>query len=225
MLSSPIMAELQSNIDAMRAAFYRAVRLTAAVTLPISAGMALVATELVAVVLGPKWSALVPIFRLLCFYAAVRAIDVLLAPVLVARHREQLLFWYCLALLITMPVAAALGALWDGASGAVILMCPVYCGVMAITAGKALGELRGNFVELWYETWPLLVATAAMAGVVLLFRNLVLTGQSDQPIVDIIVLSVSGALTYAASLFSLGSPVVGEMIEIAGWILRRRSNV
>jgi hypothetical protein len=60
---------------------------------------------------------------------------------------------------------------------------------------------------------------------VLLFRNLVLTGQSDQPIVDIIVLSVSGALTYAASLFSLGSPVVGEMIEIAGWILRRRSNV
>jgi O-antigen/teichoic acid export membrane protein len=225
MLSSPIMAELQSDVDAMRAAFYQAVRLTAAVTLPISAGMALVATELVGVVLGPKWSALVPIFRLLCFYAAVRAIDVLLAPVLVARHREQTLFWYCLALLITMPVAAALGALWDGASGAVILMCPVYCAVMAITASKALDELRGSFAELWYETWPVLVATAAMPGVELLFRNLALTSQSEQPIGDLIVLSVSGALTYAAVLFSSGSPVVGEMIEVAGWILRRRSSV
>jgi O-antigen/teichoic acid export membrane protein len=145
MLSSPMMAELQTNIEAMRTVFYRTVRLTAAIALPVSAGMALVATELVAVVLGPKWSSAVPIFRLLCFYAAVRAIDVLLAPVLVARRRERLLFWYCFALLITVPAAAALGAFWDGATGAVVLMCPVYCAVMAMTTSKALAELRGIF--------------------------------------------------------------------------------
>ena len=38
MLSSPIMAELQTNVDAMRAVFYRAARLTAAIALPTSTG-------------------------------------------------------------------------------------------------------------------------------------------------------------------------------------------
>jgi len=52
-----------------------------------------------------------------------------------------------------------------------------------------------------------------------------LTGQPEQPIVHLIVLSMSGALTYAVALFSSGSPVVGEMIEIAGWILRKRGGV
>jgi O-antigen/teichoic acid export membrane protein len=222
MLSSPMMAELQTNVDAMRAAFYRTVRLTGAIALPTSAGMALVAGELVAVVLGPKWSPAVPILRLLCLYAAVRSIDVLVAPVLVARHREGLLFWYCLALLITVP-AAALGALWDGASGAIVLFTPVYCGVVAITAGKALTELEGSFSELWSGTWPILVATAAMAAIVFLFRELALAGRPEPPIVDLVVLSVSGALTYGVVLFSVGSPVISEGAEVIGWIIRGHS--
>src|SRR5207249_12085797 len=45
MLSSPIMAELQTDIEAMRRAFFRAVRLTAAIGLPASVGMALVRSE------------------------------------------------------------------------------------------------------------------------------------------------------------------------------------
>ena len=65
MLSSPMMAELQTNIDAMRTAFYRAVRLTAAITVPTSVGMALVANEAVSVLLGPKWLPSVPLLRLL----------------------------------------------------------------------------------------------------------------------------------------------------------------
>jgi len=56
MLSSPVMAELQGNIDAMRTALYRAVRLSAAIVVPMSAGIALVADEMVPALLGPKWA-------------------------------------------------------------------------------------------------------------------------------------------------------------------------
>jgi len=93
MLCSPMMAELQTNIESMRAAFYRAVRMTAVIVVPASAGMALVADEMVAVLLGPQWLPAVPVLRLLCLYAGVRAIDVLLPPVLFARRRERFLFW------------------------------------------------------------------------------------------------------------------------------------
>jgi len=54
MLSSPMMTVLQTKIDAMRTAFYRAVRLTAAIAMPTSVGIALVANEAVSVLLGPK---------------------------------------------------------------------------------------------------------------------------------------------------------------------------
>jgi O-antigen/teichoic acid export membrane protein len=223
MLSLPMMAELQTNVDGMRAAFYRAVRLTAAIALPTSAGMALVADEMVAVLLGPKWLAAIPVLRLLCLYAAVRAIDVLLPPVLFTRRRERFVLWYCLALLIAVPPAAVFGALWDGASGVVVFSTPVYCAVMAVMAKEALAEIKGGFAELWSQIWPILAATAAMAAVVLLLREFALAGRAEPAWVRLVFLSVSGATTYGAALFAIGSPVIGEGVEVVGWILRRRN--
>jgi PST family polysaccharide transporter len=222
MVSSPMMAELQANVDAMRAAFYRAVRLTAAIALPTSAGMALVAEEMVAVLLGPKWLPAVPLLRLLCVYAAVRAIDVLLPPVLFARHREGFLVWYCLALLIVVPFAAVLGGLWSGAAGVIVFSTPVYCAVMAIMAKEALAEMRGSYAELWFEIWPFLFATLTMAAVVLLVREFALLGRAGPAWFGLMLLSGIGAIVYGAVLFAVGSPVIGEGAEVASWILRRR---
>lgn len=221
MLTAPVMAELQTDIEAMRAAFYRAMRLTVAIVVPTSAGIALVADEIVAVLLGPKWSAAVPLLRLLCVFAAIRAIDVLLPPVLFARRRERYLFWYCLALLIVMPAAAVLGALWDGASGMVICYTPAYCAVMLFMAREALAELKGGFSELWSQIWAILAAAAAMAAVVLMLRELALVEGLESAVIRLVFLSVSGAVIYGAVLFALGSPVIAEGIEVAGWILRR----
>ena len=127
-LSSPVMAELQSNVAAMRAAFYRAVRLTAAIALPASAGIALVADDLVAALLGPKWLASVPLLRLMCVYAAVRAIDVLLPPVLFARKRQNFMFWYCLVQLLAVPAAAVVGGRGAAIPGVIIVFTPVLRG-------------------------------------------------------------------------------------------------
>jgi len=223
MLSSPVMAELQTNLGAMRAALYRAVRLTAAIALPTSAGMALVADETVAVLLGPKWLPAAPILRLLCVYAAARSIDVLLPPVLFARRRERFLFWYCLVLLIVVPAAAVVGALWYGAPGAVVFSTPVYCTVMAIMAREALAEIKGSFSQLWTEIWPILAATMVMAVVVLLLREFALAGRPDPVWAKLLLISVSGAAAYVAALLAIGSPVIGEGTEVIGWILHRRS--
>jgi O-antigen/teichoic acid export membrane protein len=198
------------------------VRLTAAIAVPTSAGIALVANEAVVVLLGPKWLPAVPLLRLLCVYAAVRALDVLLPPVLFARHRERFLFWYCLALLIVTPMAAVIGALWYGALGAVVFLTPAYCAVMAIMAKKALAEINGSFSELWSEIWPILAAATAMAAVVLLLREFAFAGLTDTPLIGLLLLSVSGAATYFTALLAMSSPVIGEGAEIAGWILRPR---
>jgi O-antigen/teichoic acid export membrane protein len=221
MLSFPIMAELQTNVDTMRAALRRAVRLTAAIAIPTSAGIALVANELVSVLLGPKWLPSVPLLRLLCVYAAVRAVDTLLPPVLFARRRQKFLFWYCLILLIVVPAAAVIGAVWYGAQGAIIFSTAVYCAVMTVMVREALAEIMGSFSEFWSEIWPILAATAGMAALVLLVREFAFAGQTESSLVGLIVLSVSGATTYVIALLAIGSPVIGEGAEVAGWILRR----
>src|SRR5204862_1189242 len=74
MLSSPVMAELQTNLDAMREALYRTIRLTVAIVVPISVGIVLVAEDMVTALLGPKWLPAVPLIRLISFYAGVRAL-------------------------------------------------------------------------------------------------------------------------------------------------------
>jgi O-antigen/teichoic acid export membrane protein len=150
-----MMAELQTNVEAMRGMFYRAVRLTSAIALPTSIGVVLVTDQLVRVMLPTTWLPAVTPLRLL--------IDTLLPAVLVARRRQRFLLWYVLALSLAMAAAAALRAWWDGAAEAILLFTPVYCGLMAILTKKVLAELKGSFLELWSETWPILAATAAMA--------------------------------------------------------------
>jgi hypothetical protein len=145
----------------------------------------------------------------------------LLPPVLVARRRQRLLFWYYLALLLAVPTAATLGALWGGAPGAVVLFTPVYCGLTAIVTKEALAELNGSFSELWSETWPMLAATATMAAVVLLLREIFFAGRSEPPLVELTLLTVTGAVAYLGALFGLGRTVIGEGAEILGWMLRR----
>ena len=221
MLSTPVMAELQMDVIAMRAEFYRGVRLTAAVVLPTSIGMALVADQMVAALLGTKWLPAIPIIRLLSLYAAIRAIEPLLTPVLFARHRQQFLFWYFFAQLLAVPAAILVGALWDGASGAVILLIPVSAAFMAMLARVVLAEVQGKFSGLWSQTWPILAATAAMAAVVLVLRTFASAGRVESPFVGLILLSVSGVMTYGAALFAIGSPVIDEGAEVAGWILGR----
>jgi O-antigen/teichoic acid export membrane protein len=221
MLTSPVMAELQTDIDGLREAFYRALRLTVAIVVPTSAGIALVADDMVAVLLGPKWLLAAPLIRLLSLYAAVRAVDVLVPPVLFARRREKFLFWYCVVLLILMPGAAILGAIWDGAAGMILCYTPAYCGVMIFMAREALVELKGRFSELWSQTWAIMAATAAMTVVVLILGELASAAQVGSPLIRLVLFSTAGAVTYCAVLFAIGSPVISESIEVAGWVLGR----
>jgi O-antigen/teichoic acid export membrane protein len=222
MLTSPVMAELQNDIDGLREAFYRAVRLTAAIVVPTSAGIALVADDMVAVLLGPKWLPAAPLIRLISLFAAVRAIDGVLPSVMLARRRERFLFWYCALLLIVMPGAAVLGATWDGAAGMIVFYTAAYCAVMIFLAKEALVELKGKFSELWSQTWAIMAATAAMTVVVLILGELAAWMQVDSPLARLALLSFTGAVIYGATLFAIGSPVISEGAEVLGWILGRR---
>jgi O-antigen/teichoic acid export membrane protein len=197
-LSPPI------NVAVMRRLFFQEARLTAAIALPASVGFALVADDFVAVLLGPKWLPSVTVFRLLCLYAVVRAFDTLLPPVLIARGRQRFLVWYYLALLLGVLTAATLGTLLGGAPGAVVLFTPVYFGLTGIMTKEVLAELDQRFSKLWFQIWPIVTATAAMAAVVFLLQESIFARRTASPLDELILLSVSGAVTYFGALSVFG---------------------
>jgi len=98
-----------------------------------------------------------------------------------------------------------------------------YCAVMVLLAREALAELKATFSELWSQTWPIIAATAVMIVVVVLVGEAAASAQLDAPLLRLVLLSTVGAVSYGVVLLMIGSPVVGESVEVVGWILRRRS--
>ena len=62
----PAFSKIQNDLPRVRALYLTSSTLVATVVLPVCAGVAVAAPELVAVLLGPRWAASVPILRVLC---------------------------------------------------------------------------------------------------------------------------------------------------------------
>jgi hypothetical protein len=55
-----------------------------------------------------------------------------------------------------------------------------------------------------------------------LLREILFLGGLESPLVELMLLSVSGALIYLGALFAFGRAVIVEGAEVVGWILFRR---
>jgi lipopolysaccharide exporter len=62
----PAFSKIQDDLPRVRALYLTSSTLVATVVLPVCAGVAVAAPELVEVLLGPRWAASVPILRVLC---------------------------------------------------------------------------------------------------------------------------------------------------------------
>ena len=60
-----VLARVQKDLDRLRSYFLKGYSLVLALTVPVTIACALFADDLISVLLGPKWKAAVPIFRLL----------------------------------------------------------------------------------------------------------------------------------------------------------------
>jgi O-antigen/teichoic acid export membrane protein len=220
-LASPVMAELQADPGAMRATLLRCLRLVAWVTFPLCIGLAVVAKDLVWLALTDKWTSAIPIIRVLCVYAMIRSMAVLLPPVLMARYRAKFLFGYNAALLVAMPLTFWVGAVWSGALGVAAAWLIVYPIIMARMAWEVLYETRTLWRTLWTALWPPAAAALVMLIVMLLVQSGLSSWTGDLVAARLVILSLAGAAAYGAGLLRVGGPVRAEMLEVAGWLLRR----
>lgn len=83
----PAFSQLQANITKLRTVYVASITLVAALVLPLSAGMAVAAPELVRSLLGPGWDASIPILRLMSVPVSLSLITMFAGVMCDARAR------------------------------------------------------------------------------------------------------------------------------------------
>ncbi|MCK6370851.1 MAG: lipopolysaccharide biosynthesis protein [Gammaproteobacteria bacterium] len=213
-IAYPAMAQNQADLRGLRYSLLRSLKLVMLLALPMYVGLALVAPDLVPLVLTAKWAAAVPILQILCAYGIVSSLAVLQAPVLMARYRPDLMFRYSLAQLLIMPVAFWAGSVWAGEIGVALAWVLVYPLGLAWLTGRMIREVNLGWDDLFGCLTRPLIAVAAMAIVVTLVQASLGVMLSGQPLARVLLTIAAGALSYASVIWLVERRFVLDVLRL-----------
>jgi O-antigen/teichoic acid export membrane protein len=212
---SPAFSRIQDEPERIAAMWARVSRLIAAVSVPALAGLVVVASDFVPLVLGEQWRAAVPVVQVLAWVGIVQALQSLNMDILMARDRTSTMFRFALVLTTCHLIAFAFGLQW-GLIGVAISYAVsttlVEPGLM-ILAARALGV--SPMVFLRAVAGPFQAALGMCAAVLAVKLALVDT----EPFLRLLACVATGMVSYA--LLSLWR--VPELTdEIRALVQRRR---
>jgi teichuronic acid exporter len=111
-VTTSLFAAVQKDTAALRRYFLSLTEGFSLIIFPATVGIALVAEEFVLLVLGEKWSGVVPPLEVLAFYAAFRAIQTIPPQILFVTGGSRLGMWNALGVAIVLPVTFYLLSAW-----------------------------------------------------------------------------------------------------------------
>lgn len=211
-------AAVQNDSASLRRYLRALTEAIALATFPATIGMALVAREMVPVVMGNQWRASVVPLQILGVYAGIRSVVALLPKVLTSVGNARFVMWNDLRALVILLIAFIIGSQW---------------GIAGIAAGWVVGYpliavplYWKTFKTIGMSTWdylrslrPPLEATLLMALAIGVLKSKVPLGNSIQ--VRLVVEVAVGGSTYLAALFTLHRERTVRLLQAARSIRKR----
>lgn len=165
-VASPVFSRVQSDMERLQSAFLRFTRGVAYVTFPVLGGMALVAPDLVPVLLGDQWGAAVLPLQALCISEMVRAVANLQSQLLISSGHVARLVKYSTLCAVCLPSAIAAGAWLDGLRGVSIAWAVVYP-LLSTWLLREVTLVTGlRYIEVWAAVRAPLLGTLIMAATI-----------------------------------------------------------
>jgi PST family polysaccharide transporter len=218
----PAFARISRDEIRLRAAFLRALRFLATVTLPISLALFPLGEQLAVVLFGDRWRAAGQALMALCGVGAARSLTTLASEVFKATGRPELLAWMQLLALV-LPTLFMVALLPFGLVGIGAGMSLGSLGV-AVYAARALERvLPVTAREILRELVPPAFAALAMALSLYLVEHLALHAEGRRLPVAIGLLGVEGALGAALYVVFLAAIVPKRAREVADLITTARA--
>jgi len=215
----PTFSRLQESPAALGRAFLRANGAIALITFPMMAGLAAVAGPFVRVVLGGKWSAVIPLLIVLAPLGALQAISATSGQMFLATGNAMLRLAWAVTYTIVIVASYVAGLPWGilGVAGAyAIVMVPITW--IGFWLALRLVDLR--MMALGRTLASTTVATLAMAAVV----GLVQFGLRTAGAGDVVVLAVcvsAGVATYAVLIKLFHPEALDDLLRLLPAPVRR----
>jgi len=197
----PAYSRLSSDLDQLRARFMTVFSLICLAAFPASVGVLCVAEPAVRLLLGTQWLDAIPIIRIVAISGLLGALQSNLYLVILAlgKPKANTILSACV-LAVSLP-AVVVASLYYGATGAAFAHCVSsivgFAGITVVflrvtrVSAKAFGRAMVRPI----------VGSAAMAGIVLAVGSwLSASTEQGSGLVDLIVLSVTGAIGYVATI-------------------------
>jgi O-antigen/teichoic acid export membrane protein len=207
----PAFSRRQDENGALRSGFTRSSAVIALMTFPLMAGAAAVATPMVAVVFGPKWSDLAPVIHVLALAGAIQSVTFNCGQILFAKGRADWSFrWGILHLIVLSGLEivfvrwGAVGVAFGYATG-LVLITPF---TLILTFHLIEMRLRDYFVNLFPYIWM----TAAMTISVIL-TSWWCRSAGGSNLAELITGVITGILVYGVLLRLIRPPALVDAIK------------
>ena len=130
-VASPIFAKLQEDLQELNTLLCGFTGGLAMITFPVLAGMAVTAPELIPILLGEQWLAVVFPMQALAVMGLLNSISPLLTQALTSTGKVKITAKYTTLCSIVVPLTVFVGVIWDGINGVAVVL-PIVYGLLLI---------------------------------------------------------------------------------------------
>jgi O-antigen/teichoic acid export membrane protein len=187
------------------------VQAVALFVLPLTLGLALVADQFVALVLGAKWMPIVTPLRILLCYATVRALTNILGPLLNAKRQAHFIMWVNISAAIYFPIGFFLAARW-GTTGIATAWIILYPFLAAPLFWRSFREIEMRPADFLRALWPAFSGSVLMTAAVLWFRHFAPAGW---PLIACLATEIAvGGIVYIMTMLTVHSRNMRNLYQI-----------
>lgn len=215
----PVFSQVQDEEDRMRRGLLKGIAYSSIVMLPLFAGLALTAPELVKVVFGYKWIPSIILLQILCIGIGAGILVMGVPSVFLAKGRPdinlKLRIVQVVLLIPSLLIGVRFGAI--GIATAVSAVSVMYCLLRIIFVNRLLGMRMGDYLA---SLRPAALGSLVMSLALLAFRHVVTELLILPDIAMLISSVVLGAVIYFVILKAIRTQALNELIELVLGMVR-----
>lgn len=211
-VSFPLFSRLQVQMEDCYETYLGIARHYLLVMSPIYLGCAVVAPELVKVVLGEKWLSMVPLLQIFCIVKIFEVLTAYHAVLLNAIGRHRNVFWFYAVLVVVVPLGVFAAAMHSFSSIVIpwIVLYPLICCVWLVWG---LGSAKLSVRAYGRAVWDGILASIGMFAVLVLIRLFGTFASIESDLLRLSAFITAGALCFGAILLSFQRHLLAQAIR------------
>ncbi len=217
----PTLSRLQGNRGELGRVFLRANGAIALITFPMMTGLGLVAAPFVRVVLGPQWTAAIPLVWILAPLGALQSLSATPGQIFLATGNAALRLWWAVIYTVIIVATFSWGVQW-GVLGVVSAYAAVMVPISLTGFWLALRLVDLGLGALWRTLARTIganfVMATAVAGAEITLQSL---GVDD---VGVLLVCVPlGVAVYMAAVWALHPTALDDILRLVRFASKRES--